>query len=279
MQSKIWSSDSSSDDDDVTLVAIAAAVFSMEQEFSADHLAALYAKNPEWGGSRQGRRKYRSRKRLQGAVNIDRDYFCRIPVNSGKTPLMEEDFHRRYRVSKDIYERLRSGLLSSDSQSSQFFREQSDCTGRKGASTDQTLFAAFRMLALGSGADSVVESSRHGASTINECFKNFCTGVVDVFENEWLRLPNVEEMKNLSTEFGRLGFPGCLGSVGCASWEWDLCPIAWQGQCKGKDKRSTVRMEVICDDYLRIWYLNFGDPGAKNDKQIFHQSPLFCSTR
>lgn len=107
------------------------------------------------------------------------------------------------------------------------------------------------MLTLGVGADSasasdaVVESSRLGASTVNDCLKNFCAGVADVFEEEWLRLPNLEEMKTLSPEFGRLGFPGCLGSVDCASWEWDICPVAWQGQCKGKDKRLTVRMEVV----------------------------------
>jgi Plant transposon protein len=34
-------------------------------------------------------------------------------------------------------------------------------------------------------------------------------------------------------------------------------------------------MEVICDDYLRIWWLNFGAPGAKNDIDIFDQSTLF----
>ena len=184
MQSRIWSSDSSSDDDDIALVATAAAVFSVQEVSNAEQRAAFYAKAGEWGGSRPGRRKYRSRKRLQGAVNIDRDYFCRMPVNAGKIPLMGEDFRRRYRVSRDIYERLRSGLLSSDSQSYQFFQERPDCTARQGASTDQKLFAAFRMLSLGSGADSVVESSRLGASTIIECLKNFCAGVVDVFEDE-----------------------------------------------------------------------------------------------
>lgn len=65
----------------------------------------------------------------------------------------------------------------------------------------------------------------------------------------------------------------------CASWEWDLCPVGWQGQCKGKDKCPTVRMEVVCDDYLRIWHLNFGAPGAKNDRQIFNQSGLFNKVR
>jgi hypothetical protein len=26
--------------------------------------------------------------------------------------------------------------------------------------------------------------------------------------------------------------------------------MAWQGQCRGKDNKQNVRMEVVCDDYL-----------------------------
>jgi hypothetical protein len=52
--------------------------------------------------------------------------------------------------------------------------------------------------------------------------------------------------------------------------------MAWQGQYKGKEKVPTVRMEVITDDFSRIWWLNCGLPGARNDKQIVNQSPFFC---
>lgn len=40
-----------------------------------------------------------------------------------------------------------------------------------------------------------------------------------------------------------------------------------------------MRLEVITDDFLRILWLNFGTPGAKNDKQIVDQSPFFNKVR
>ena len=49
--------------------------------------------------------------------------------------------------------------------------------------------------------------------------------------------------------------------------------------CQGKDKVTTVRRDVICDDYLRIWWANFGSPGAKNDIQIFEHSKIFNDIR
>lgn len=92
MATQIWSSDSSSEEDNVVIATTAAAVFSLEALTSSEQRAANYTKEAKWGGSRPGRRMYRARKRLQGAVNIDRDYFCRMTVNSLKTPLMEDDF-------------------------------------------------------------------------------------------------------------------------------------------------------------------------------------------
>jgi hypothetical protein len=38
-------------------------------------------------------------------------------------------------------------------------------------------------------------------------------------------------------------------------------------------------MEVACNDYFRIWWLNFGAPGSKNDVQIYKWSKLFNMIR
>jgi hypothetical protein len=67
--------------------------------------------------------------------------------------------------------------------------------------------------------------------------------------------------------------------VDCASWEWDACPVAWSGMFKGKDKKKCVRLEVICDDFLYIWQMNFGSPGARNDLNILHSSDHFNRIR
>jgi Plant transposon protein len=35
----------------------------------------------------------------------------------------------------------------------------------------------------------------------------------------------------------------------------------------------------VCDDFLRIWHVNFGSPGSRNDISIYHQSRLFNDIR
>jgi hypothetical protein len=55
--------------------------------------------------------------------------------------------------------------------------------------------------------------------------------------------------------------------------------MAYQGICKGNDHKPTVRMEVITNDFLSIYWLNFGIPGSKNDIQIVNQSAFYNRIR
>jgi hypothetical protein len=89
----------------------------------------------------------------------------------------------------------------------------------------------------------------------------------------------MNDAMQIERHYRTLGFPGCLGCVDCASWEWDACPIGWQGVCKGKGPKPALRMKVICDDILRILWLNLGAPGAKNDVNRFNQSLFFNKIR
>jgi Plant transposon protein len=67
--------------------------------------------------------------------------------------------------------------------------------------------------------------------------------------------------------------------VKVASWTWDNFPVGCQGQHTGKDKKPCNRLEVVCDDFLRIWHCNFGAPGALNDINIYNQSQFFNDIR
>jgi Plant transposon protein len=79
--------------------------------------------------------------------------------------------------------------------------------------------------------------------------------------------------------YAQWGFPGAIGCVDCASWEWDACPVAWQGNHKGISKKPCNRMEIVCDDYQYIWHVMFGTPGSKNEINILHYSTLFKKIR
>jgi hypothetical protein len=226
--------DSDSDD--------AAAMFNNIASRTALILAA--AKNrtrKTHGGSRQGRATNRDIGRTSASIRLDSDYFCRdggLPVFTG------EMFERRHRMPRLVYEIIREGMLPEDS----YFEQKFDAAGAAGASTDQQVTAAMRQLSLGIGADAIVEYVKISESTAAESLKRFCRAVVSKFKAEFLNQPTEEDLRRVEKTYASLGFPGCIGCLDCASWELDKCPVAWQGNHKGKDKKPSCRMEVVCDD-------------------------------
>jgi Plant transposon protein len=235
----------------------------------------------ESGGSWPGKRSNRDIGRADGAARVDRDYFCRQPEHSNLRPVLEERvFERRYRVPRHFYEDVREKLLNwEDSAIGLFLSQKTDACGSLGASTDQKRWSAFRVLSLGIPADAAVEYSSLAESTNAECLKLFARAIVEIFTTEWLRVMTMDDSKNKAAHYRGLCFPGCIGCRDCASWKWDACPMAWQAQFKGKEKVPTVRMEVITDDFLRVWWLNFGVPGARMTRKLLtrvHSSARFA---
>ena len=50
-----------------------------------------------------------------------------------------------------------------------------------------------------------------------------------------------------------------------------------RGQRKGKEKKKTLILEVICDPDTHIWYSFFGEPGSLNDLNILKKSTIVGS--
>ena len=64
--------------------------------------------------------------------------------------------------------------------------------------------------------------------------KRFCEGVIEVYGDEVLRYPTMEDINKLLDEGNKSGFPGCIGSIDCMHWEWKNCPSAWKGMFRVK---------------------------------------------
>jgi len=139
--------------------------------------------------------------------------------------------------------------------------------------------AALLQLVEGVSSRAVWNYLKIGTSTARDALKQFSRAVVKHFEAEYLRDPTAEELERIASEFERLGFSGCIGSLDCAGWAWDSCPVGWQGNYTGASKKPTLRMEAVCDDYLYCWHLGFGIPGSKNDLNILYSSKLFQRIR
>ena len=88
----------------------------------------------------------------------------------------------------------------------------------------QKVTAVFRQLAYGVPTDYIDEYVEIGESTAIESLKKFIKVVVEVFGDEYLRAPNIGDLRRLLAISERRGFSGMLGSIDCMHWTWKNCP-------------------------------------------------------
>ncbi|XP_076910811.1 uncharacterized protein LOC143568571 [Bidens hawaiensis] len=67
-----------------------------------------------------------------------------------------------------------------------------------------------------------------------------------------------------------------LGSLDCTHWDWEACPVVWQGQYHQDDHDgATIVLDVVASFDLWIWHSFFGMLGANNDIVVINVSPIF----
>ncbi|XP_026460046.1 protein ALP1-like [Papaver somniferum] len=197
---------------------------------------------------------------------IVRDYF-----SGGNSKYPSEHFRRRFRMHTHLFNRILCGIARYDD----FFTPKPDATN-KFVSPLQKMGAAVRMLAYGCCDDFLDEYFQMGESTIILSLKKFCEAVIGVFEEQYLRKPNEDDIARLLEEGEERGFPGMLGSLDCMHWHWKNCPTAWHGTHTNGFKRvPTLILEVVASKNLWIWHAFFGMAGTNNDITVLDRSPLF----
>lgn len=115
--------------------------------------------------------------------------------------------------------------------------------------------AALRQLAYGYAADCVDEYLEMSESSALLWLKKFCQAVIEIYEEEYMRSPNANDVERLLKENEKRGFPGMLGSIDCMHWVWKNCPTAWHGQYVGKEGVPTIVLEAVASNDLWFWYL------------------------
>lgn len=206
-----------------------------------------------------------NRDRKQGQERLEKDYFVEDPVYDSKT------FRRRFRMNRDLFVKIVDAVEQHDS----WFKYRQDCTRTWSFTPLQKFTAAIRMLAYGSPADQVDEYLRMSKETTRVSLVRFCSAVIELYKEEYLRKPNVDEMKQLLQTGQDRGFPGMIGSIDCMNWAWKNCPVRYQGQYVGKEGHPTVVLEAVASQDLYIWHAFFGCPGAINDISVLERSYVF----
>ncbi|CAM8914477.1 unnamed protein product [Rhodiola kirilowii] len=210
------------------------------------------------------RRPNQQRQRGPRGQNLLDDYFIEHPI------FPERDFRRRYRMSRNLFNRIKTTLCNHDP----FWRQRRDAAGVLGLLPEQKMTAAIRMLAYGSCADQCSEITRMGVTTTLECMKEWCGQIVHIFGDHYLRSPNAADLSRLLRRAEQQGFPGMIGSIDCMHWEWKNCPTAWQGSHSGRKGRPTIILEAVASYDTWIWHSFIGVPGAQNDVNVLHQSDI-----
>ena len=112
--------------------------------------------------------------------------------------------------------------------------------------------AALRMLAYGVAADFIDEYVRIVEITAITNLKKFVAVVVAIFLEEYLRLPNNENIARLLAHGQNHGFPSMLGSIDCMHRKWKNCPTAWKGMYCGHIHEPSIILEAVASYDLWI---------------------------
>ena len=145
------------------------------------------------------------------------DYFANQPTYD------DAIFRRRFRMRKQVFLRIVGELSSSDN----YFTQRVDASNKEGVSPLAKCTTAMRMLAYGVAADAVDEFIKIGGTRALECLRRFCKGIIQLYEQEYLRAPTQEDLQRILQVSEMRGFPGMIGSIDCMHWEWKNCPTAW----------------------------------------------------
>ncbi|XP_048613495.1 uncharacterized protein LOC111213889 [Brassica napus] len=214
----------------------------------------------------QRTRSYTERHREGGQHQLSNDYF-----NDDHSIYSIQTFRRRFRMNKGLFIRIVDGL----EQFFPFFQQRKDATGRWGSYCTTKMYGSNSSIAYGNSADTVDEYLRLGESTALSCLHHFTDGIIQLFGDEYLRLPTTEDLQRLLDMGEKRGFPGMVGSIDCMHWEWKNCPTAWKGQYARGHGKPTIVLEPVASQDLWIWHAFFGLPGTLNDLNVLDRSPLF----
>ncbi|XP_052109233.1 uncharacterized protein LOC127741218 [Arachis duranensis] len=129
-------------------------------------------------------RRWINRDREAGHDRLFQDYFADESVYNANI------FRRRFRMRRHVF----LWIVDALSNVYPYFQQSVDATGRRDLSPLQKCTAAIRILAYGVVADVVDGYVRIGKSTTIECLEKFVEGVISVFEDEYLRKSNPNDV-------------------------------------------------------------------------------------
>ena len=185
-------------------------------------------------------------------------------------------FERVFRVTRSIAQKILNAICISDP----FFTEQPDATGKRGICPKAKLLMGLKILAFGCSPSAFIDYFQMGLTTGRKCLIHLTRFLANdaAIQSVYLRKMSRADAKRVTDmHYRQHGVIGMIGSLDCMHVFWRLCPVAWQGQQIGKEKKPSIVLEAMADYNLWIWHASFGWAGSLNDINIWDRSPLLKS--
>ena len=236
--------------------ALLLAMESEEEEEAVDHRTLKRAKRTIY-------------KHSEALHCIKRDY-------TGPTPIFnDKQFDMMFRISKTRFQCIMEDFGAAGLK---YYLNTTDAAGKEGASFEARLLLPLKTLAYGVAPHTFCDYFQMSPGFARDCCKKFDKSMLEVYQKEYLRLPTPEDLKAIYKLHKSVHkVDGMFGSLDCCHTTWKNCPKAWQGSYKGKEKKSTIVLEAICDHHLWFWHISYGYAGTLNDKNILNLSPFLGS--
>ncbi|GJZ09578.1 ALP1-like protein isoform X1 [Tanacetum coccineum] len=152
-----------------------------------------------------------------------------------------------------------------------YFQEGCDAVGKAGISALVKCTSAIRQLAYAAVPDSLDEYLQIGEKTSRDCLMHFYNGVIELYDEEYLRRPTQTDVEKLyAFHENKHEFPGMIDNIDCTKWPWAQCPQAYRAQFSRGDSGSEpfILLEAVASQDLWIWHAFFGVAGSNDVKRI-----------
>ncbi len=149
------------------------------------------------GGSRPGKAANLARCFQDRYNRFNQLYF------SSRSVFSDEQFRRRFRMRKELFTQIADAVGAKDA----YFTQRRDCTGKLGIHPRMKVTAALRILSYWCSSDSLDENLEISETVASECVQRFCQVVIDVYSEEFCRLPTKADLERLLKENAKRGFP------------------------------------------------------------------------
>nr|GEW87699.1 hypothetical protein [Tanacetum cinerariifolium] len=167
-------------------------------------------------------------------------------------------FRRQYRMNRSLFLKIVQGIEKYIETHYplpahfDFFVVRPEATGLMGFSVIMKCASAIRQLAYGTSPDALDEYLQMGEHCARDCLDCFTMCIIDLFTPEFLRKPDVNDVRKLYDAHNRIhGLSGVI------------------------TKYPTIMLEAVASYDLWIWYAFFGVACANNDLTVLKHSLLF----